>query len=82
MERKLVNRFLPYINLPTVTGDYPFLIDSGSNINFISKKLASSYKLSKPYEVSNYNIKSVGGNFSTKYAIDIAFFAPKCKEAY
>lgn len=38
---------MPYILLKTTIGNFPFLIDTGANINIISPKLAYSFKHSK-----------------------------------
>lgn len=82
MERKLVTSFLPYINLPTNQGEFPFLIDTGANINIISTKLATSYKGNQCYNVAAKNVNSVSGKFNVSTAIDIQFFAPKSKKSF
>lgn len=75
MEPRVVS--MPYIQLKTTIGNFPFLIDIGANINIISPKLAYSFKHSKPYHLNAKNISSANGNFNTTSAIDINFFSPK-----
>lgn len=75
MEPRVVS--MPYIQLKTTIGNFPFLIDTGANINIISPKLAYSFKHSKPYHLNAKNISSANGNFNTTSAIDINFFSPK-----
>lgn len=77
MEAELVRPTLPYINLKTNIGEFPFLIDTGANINIIEPKLAYQYKISKPYDFKADNISSANGNFKATSAIDIIFFYPK-----
>lgn len=77
MENKLVKPTLPYINLRTTIGSFPFLIDTGANINLISPKLAYAYGRSKPYDFNANNITSANGCFTATSAIDINFFEPK-----
>lgn len=77
METELVIPTLPYINLKTNIGEFPFLIDTGANINIIEPKLAYQYKISKPYNFKADNISSANGNFKATSAIDIIFFYPK-----
>uniref|UniRef100_A0AB38Z2N6 RNA-directed DNA polymerase n=1 Tax=Panta errantivirus TaxID=3078412 RepID=A0AB38Z2N6_9VIRU len=76
MDRKMVNPFLPYILLRTSQGEFPFLVDSGANINLITPKMALAYAKSKPYEYRSNGIKSATGDFNASSAIDIAFFEP------
>lgn len=68
---------MPYINLKTNIGDFPFLIDTGANINLIHPMLANNYSLSKPYYFMANNIGSANGKFNADKAIDINFFHPK-----
>lgn len=68
---------MPYINLKTNVGEFPFLIDTGANINLIHPKLAHNYSLSKPYRFKANNIGSANGKFNADTAIDINFFQPK-----
>ena len=75
MEPKLVG--MPYINLKTTAGNFPFLIDTGANINLINPQLAYGYKSSKPYKFQAHKIGSANGNFNATAAIDINFFFPK-----
>lgn len=75
MEPKLVT--LPFINLKTTVGEFPFLIDTGANISIIDPQLAYSYKISKPYDFSAVDISSANGKFNASSAIDINFFYPK-----
>lgn len=77
MENELVRPTLPYINLRTTIGSFPFLIDTGANINLISPKLAYAYGKSKPYDFIAQNITSANGCFNATSAIDINFFEPK-----
>lgn len=77
MEAELVRPTLPYINLKTNIGEFPFLIDTGANINIIEPKLAYQYKSSKPYDFKADNISSANGTFKATSAIDIIFFYPK-----
>lgn len=77
MESELVKPTLPYINLRTTIGSFPFLIDTGANINLISPKLAYAYGKTKPYDFKANNITSANGCFSATSAIDINFFEPK-----
>lgn len=68
---------MPYINLKTTKGEFPFLIDTGANINLINPKLAWGYKHTKPYDFNAENITSANGKFNATSAIDINFFHPK-----
>ena len=68
---------LPYISLKTSIGSFPFLIDTGANINLIDPKLAYSYKNAKPYNFTANNISSANGKFDATSAININFFYPK-----
>lgn len=68
---------LPYINLKTTREDFPFLIDTGANINLINPKLAWAYQASKPYDFEADDITSANGKFNATSAIDINFFYPK-----
>lgn len=68
---------MPYINLKTTIGDFPFLIDTGANINLIHPMLANNYSLQKPYYFEANNIGSANGKFKANKAIDINFFHPK-----
>lgn len=77
MEGKLVKPTLPYINLKTTIGEFPFLIDTGANISLIAPNLAYSYKVSQPYPFSMSSISSANGSFKASSAIDINFFHPK-----
>lgn len=77
VEPELVIPTLPYIYLKTNIGEFPFLIDTGANVNMIDPKLAYSYKISRPYEFKANNISSANGNFNATSAIDINFFHPK-----
>lgn len=77
MEPELVKPTLPFIKLKTTIGEFPFLIDTGANINLINPKLAWSYGRSKPYDFISDNISSANGNFKASSAIDINFFQPK-----
>ena len=77
MEPELVKPVLPFINLKTTIGNFPFLIDTGANINLIDPKLAWSYNISRPYNFSANQISSANGNFDATSAIDINFFYPK-----
>ena len=77
MARELVKPTLPYINLKTTIGEFPFLIDTGANINLINPKLAYSYGMSKPYEYKANDIRSANGKFQATSATNINFFYPK-----
>uniref|UniRef100_A0AB38Z1K8 RNA-directed DNA polymerase n=1 Tax=Biju errantivirus TaxID=3078397 RepID=A0AB38Z1K8_9VIRU len=68
---------MPYINLKTNIGNFPFLIDTGANINLINPQLAYSYKIAKPYDFKTNGIASANSNFNVSSAIDINFFYPK-----
>lgn len=68
---------MPYINLKTSIGEFPFLIDTGANINLIHPMLAYNYSLAKPYHFAANGISSANGKFSSNTAIDIEFFRPK-----
>lgn len=74
--------FLPYINLKTSVGSFPFLIDTGANINIISSKLANSYKNNKPYPFKVKTLAGIGGIASPEYAININFFEPKIDHSF
>nr|QHA33695.1 polyprotein [Chibugado virus] len=67
---------LPYITLKTAIGNFPFLIDTGANVNLINPRLAYQYKFAKPYNFEAYNISSANGKFNVSSAIDINFFLP------
>lgn len=58
-------------------GNFPFLVDTGANINLINPKLAYSCKMAKPYNLVARNIASANGNFNATSAIDLNFFHPK-----
>lgn len=75
MEPRVVG--MPYIWLKTTIGKFPFLVDTGANINIISPRLAYSFKYSKPYNLNARNISCANGTFTTSSAIDINFFSPK-----
>lgn len=77
MEATLVKPTLPYINLKTTIGEFPFLIDTGANINLINPKLAYTYGTSRPYDFQANGISSANGNFHATSAININFFYPK-----
>lgn len=68
---------MPYILLKTNGGKFPFLVDTGANINIISPELAYRFKHSKPYKLNAKNISSANGRFHVSSAIDINFFSPK-----
>lgn len=68
---------MPYINLKTSIGEFPFLIDTGANINLIHPQLAYSCTIAKPYKLAVNNIGSANGPFNATSAIDINFFSPK-----
>ena len=77
MEARVVKPTLPYIKLKTNLGEFPFLIDTGANINLINPKLAYTYQFTKPYDISTNGISSANGSFNATSAIDINFFYPK-----
>lgn len=77
MESELVKPTLPYINFKTTIGNFPFLIDTGANINLIDPKLAWSCKISQPYDFKAEQITSANGKFNATSAIDLNFFYPK-----
>lgn len=77
MAPELVTPTMPYINLKTSIGEFPFLIDTGANINLIHPSLAKSYASAKPYTFATNGIGSANGKFNAKSAIDINFFSPK-----
>lgn len=68
---------MPFINLKTSIGEFPFLIDTGANINLIHPLLAHTCSLTKPYYFKADDIKSANGKFNAKSAIDLNFFYPK-----
>lgn len=77
MAPTLVTPTMPYINLKTTIGEFPFLVDTGANINLIHPLLAENYSLAKPYQFIANDIGSANGKFNANTAIDIEFFRPK-----
>lgn len=77
MGNELVIPTLPYINLKTTIGVFPFLIDTGANVNLISVQLAHAYGRTKPYDSNVSLIGTANGSFNANTVIDINFFHPK-----
>lgn len=66
---------LPFIKIPTTRGEIKLLVDSGANVNLISKKWA--YQSGKPIiQISPESVKGVTGTGSISEAVNLSLFSP------